>query len=98
MLNKIDIQKINNIAKKAGNEIIKIYQQDFDVDYKSDNSPLTKADIYPRLVPTMEWNIAARQAIVEESKGKIIKYKTEEFLRYNKQNLLNPYFITTRQG
>lgn len=260
MLNKIDIQKINNIAKRAGNEIMKIYQQDFEVDYKADNSPLTKADIksndmiaeslkdlypgipilseenkevpynirknweyfwlidpldgtkefvkkngeftvnialiyknisvlgviyapaldllyyaqkdqgafkqdknkkpqrlpiynhpnidtlkvivskshynretkefvnnlksqyekiefinigsslklcliaegkadiYPRLAPTMEWDIAAGQTIVEESKGKIIKYKTEEFIRYNKQNLLNPYFITTRKG
>ena len=56
-----------------------------------------KADIYPRLAPTMEWDTAAGQAIVEESKGKIIKYKTKEFIRYNKQNLLNPYFVTTRQ-
>ena len=56
-----------------------------------------KADIYPRLAPTMEWDIAAGQAIVEESKGKIIKYKTKESIRYNKQNLLNPYFVTTRQ-
>jgi len=256
MLNKIDIQKINNIAKKAGNEIMKIYQQDFKVDYKADNSPLTKADIksndmiaeslkdlypeipilseenkevphnirknweyfwlidpldgtkefvkkngeftvnialiyknmpvlgviyapaldllyyaqkdqgafkqdknkkpqrlpiynhpnddtlkvivskshynqetkyfvdnlknkykktiefirigsslklcliaegkadiYPRLAPTMEWDIAAGQTIVEESKGRITKYKTKESIKYNKQNLLNPYFI-----
>jgi len=56
-----------------------------------------KADIYPRLAPTMEWDIAAGQTIVEESKGKITKYKTKEFLRYNKQNLLNPYFVATRQ-
>ena len=260
MIENIDIQKINSIAKKAGDEIMKIYQQDFDVDYKADNSPLTKADtqsneiiinnlkslypditvlseenkkitykirknweyfwlidpldgtkefvkkngeftvnialiyknipvlgviyapvlnllyyaqkgkgafkqeknkkpqrlpiynhtnndtlkvivskshynqetkefvdnlknqykkiefinigsslkfcliaeekadIYPRLAPTMEWDTAAGQAIVEESKGKITKYKTKEPLRYNKQNLLNPYFIATRQG
>ena len=259
MLNKIDIQKINFIAKKAGDEIMKIYQQNFEVDYKADNSPLTKADIksneiiteslkdlypeipilseenkevpynirrnweyfwlidpldgtkefvkkngeftvnialiyknmpvlgviyapvldllyyaqkdqgafkqdknkksqrlpiynypdnhtlkvivskshynqetkefvnnlksqyekiefinigsslklcliaegkadiYPRLAPTMEWDIAAGQTIVEESKGRIIKYKTEESIKYNKQNLLNPYFIATRQ-
>ena len=259
MLNRIDIQKIKNIAQKAGNEIMKIYQQDFEVDYKKDNSPLTKADIksneiiteslkdlypeipilseenkevpynirrnweyfwlidpldgtkefvkkngeftvnialiyknmpvlgviyapvldllyyaqkdqgafkqdknkksqrlpiynypdnhtlkvivskshynqetkefvnnlksqyekiefinigsslklcliaegkadiYPRLAPTMEWDIAAGQTIVEESKGRIIKYKTEESIKYNKQNLLNPYFIATRQ-
>jgi len=260
MLNNIDIQKINSIAQKAGDEIMKIYQQNFDVDYKADNSPLTKADLksneiineslkdlcpeipilseenkevpynirkeweyfwlidpldgtkefvkkngeftvnisliykntpilgviyapavellyyaqkgtgafkqekdgnvkklpiynnsnntntlkvivskshynqetkdfvdnlknqykkiefinigsslkfcliaegkadfYPRLAPTMEWDTAAGQAIVEESKGRIIKYKTKEPIRYNKQNLLNPYFVTTRQ-
>lgn len=46
MVENIDIQKINSIAKKAGDEIMKIYQQDFDVDYKKNNSPLTKADIH----------------------------------------------------
>jgi 3'(2'), 5'-bisphosphate nucleotidase len=56
-----------------------------------------KADIYPRLAPTMEWDIAAGQAIVEESKGRITNYKTKESIRYNKQNLLIPYFVTTRQ-
>ena len=45
MIENIDIQKINSIAKKAGDEIMRIYQQDFDVDYKKDDSPLTKADI-----------------------------------------------------
>ena len=55
-----------------------------------------KADIYPRIAPTMEWDTAAGQAVVEESKGRITKYKTKESMRYNKQNLLNPYFITSR--
>ena len=45
MIEKIDIHQINSIAQKAGDEIMKIYQQDFDVDYKIDNSPLTKADL-----------------------------------------------------
>ena len=56
-----------------------------------------KADIYPRLAPTMEWDTAAGQAIIEESKGRITKYKTKESIRYNKQNLLNPYFIAIRK-
>ena len=256
MLNKIDIQKINNIAQKAGDEIMKIYQQDFEIDYKADNSPLTKADIksneiiteslkdtypeipilseenkevpynirrnweyfwlidpldgtkefvkkngeftvnialihkdtpvlgviyapaleilyyaqkergafkkeknkkpqklpiykhannntlkvivskshynqetkdfvnnlknqykktiefirigsslklcliaegkadiYPRLAPTMEWDIAAGQAIAEQAGGEIVEFKTQTPLKYNKQNLLNPWFI-----
>lgn len=257
MLSKIDIQKINNIAQKAGDEIMKIYQQDFEVDYKADNSPLTKADIksneiiteslkdlypkipilseenkevpynirknweyfwlidpldgtkefvkkngeftvnialihkdtpvlgviyapaleilyyaqkekgvfkqeknkkpqrlpiykhtnndtlkfivskshynqetkyfvnnlksqykktiefirigsslklcliaegkadiYPRLAPTMEWDIAAGQAVVEQAGGEIVEFKTQTPLKYNKQNLLNPWFVT----
>mgnify|MGYP006411490787 CR=1 FL=1 len=44
MLNQIDIQNIVNIAKEAGNAVMKIYNQDFEVEYKQDNSPLTLAD------------------------------------------------------
>jgi len=44
MLNQINIQDIIYIAKEAGNEIMKIYGQDFKVEYKEDNSPLTLAD------------------------------------------------------
>lgn len=55
-----------------------------------------KADIYPRLAPTMEWDTAAGQAIVEQSRGKVLKYKSQESLKYNKQNLLNPWFVTKR--
>ncbi len=97
MLNKIDIQKINFIAKKAGDEIMKIYQQDFEVNYKKDNSPLTKADIYPRLAPTMEWDIAAGQAIVEQAGGEVLSFKIKKPLRYNKKNLCNFYFYSKKQ-
>ena len=44
MLNQIDIQDIVIIAKEAGNAIMQIYKQDFEVEYKQDNSPLTLAD------------------------------------------------------
>ena len=44
MLNKIDIQDIATIAKSAGDAIMQVYQQDFDVEYKLDSSPLTLAD------------------------------------------------------
>ncbi len=52
-----------------------------------------KADVYPRFAPTMEWDIAAGQAIFEAIGGEIINIKTGESLRYNKENLLNPFFI-----
>jgi len=44
MLNQIDIQDIVTIAKEAGNAIMQIYKQDFEVEYKQDKSPLTQAD------------------------------------------------------
>jgi 3'(2'), 5'-bisphosphate nucleotidase len=55
------------------------------------------ADIYPRFAPTMEWDTAAGQAIVEQSGGLVLQYKTGGPLRYNKENLLNPWFVV-RQG
>ena len=55
-----------------------------------------RADIYPRTGPTMEWDTAAGQAVVECSGGKVFKYDTEEPLEYNKENLLNPWFVVVR--
>jgi len=45
MLKEIDIEVIVSIAKDAGDAIMKIYNRDFQIDYKDDNSPLTEADI-----------------------------------------------------
>lgn len=56
-----------------------------------------KADIYPRLAPTMEWDTAAAQIVVEEAGGRVLHHETREPLRYNKENLLNPWFIVFAQ-
>jgi 3'(2'), 5'-bisphosphate nucleotidase len=56
------------------------------------------ADAYPRFGPTMEWDTAAGQAIVEQADGKVINTQTNETLTYNKSSLLNPFFIASRQG
>jgi len=45
LLDTIDIEVIKNIALEAGEAIMKIYLQEFDVEYKTDNSPLTQADL-----------------------------------------------------
>jgi 3'(2'), 5'-bisphosphate nucleotidase len=55
-----------------------------------------KADVYPRLGPTMEWDTAAGQVIVEQAKGSVLNIETDEPLRYNKENLLNPWFIVRK--
>ena len=56
------------------------------------------ADVYPRFAPTMEWDTAAGQAIVEQAGGAVIQYETGGPLRYNKENLLNPWFIVKGSG
>jgi len=40
----IDIDYLIDIARLAGQEIMKVYEKDFSVDYKDDKSPLTEAD------------------------------------------------------
>ena len=50
------------------------------------------AHIYPRLVPTMEWDTAAAQCVVEEAGGTVADMRGTP-LRYNKENLLNEDFI-----
>jgi 3'(2'), 5'-bisphosphate nucleotidase len=52
-----------------------------------------KADIYPRFAPTMEWDIAAGHAILNGLGGEIFDIDTKQPLKYNKENLRNPYFI-----
>jgi len=45
MFDKVSLKDIKTIAKVAGDEVMKIYERDFEVEYKEDNSPLTEADI-----------------------------------------------------
>lgn len=53
-----------------------------------------KADIYPRIAPTMEWDTCAAHAILKEIGGNLKIYpELENELIYNKENLLNPYFV-----
>ena len=57
--------------------------------YIADN----KADIYPRFGPTMEWDTAAAHSILNALEIHVINLDTGRELSYNKENLLNPYFI-----
>lgn len=54
------------------------------------------ADIYPRFAPTMEWDTAAGQAICSAVDLKVISEVTKEPLLYNKEDLLNPWFIVSK--
>ncbi len=53
-----------------------------------------KADVYPRFAPTMEWDTAAGHAIARAAGAEIYQAGTSLPLSYNKEALLNPWFIT----
>ncbi|MFL9844960.1 3'(2'),5'-bisphosphate nucleotidase CysQ [Flavobacterium rhizosphaerae] len=55
-----------------------------------------KADVYPRFAPTMEWDTAAGQAICEAVGLKVITKDTGKPMLYNKENLLNSYFVVRK--
>lgn len=53
-----------------------------------------KADVYPRLGPTSEWDTAAAHAVVAAAGGTVVEAASGKPLAYNaKDSLLNPYFI-----
>jgi 3'(2'), 5'-bisphosphate nucleotidase len=54
------------------------------------------ADLYPRLGPTMEWDTAAGQAVAEAAGARVLQYENRTPMRYNKESLLNPWFIVER--
>lgn len=62
------------------------------------------ADIYPRFAPTMEWDTAAGHAIARAAGADIYQADSDSPLIYNKEELLNPWFIveprreTTKTG
>jgi 3'(2'), 5'-bisphosphate nucleotidase len=54
-----------------------------------------KADLYPRYAPTMEWDTAAGHAIANMAGFKIIEYNSSNEIIYNKEELLNPWFLVS---
>ena len=54
-----------------------------------------KAHCYPRLGPTMEWDTAAAHAVIKYSGKKILNYSTKNEIFYNKESLLNPFFVVS---
>jgi 3'(2'), 5'-bisphosphate nucleotidase len=52
-----------------------------------------KADLYPRFGPTMEWDTAAAQAVVEAAGGTVRVLDTGAVLAYGKPEWRNPPFV-----
>jgi 3'(2'), 5'-bisphosphate nucleotidase len=56
------------------------------------------ADIYPRPAPTMEWDTAAGQGILEAVGGRVMIWESDQPLTYNRPNLVNPGFVAFAPG
>lgn len=71
-----------------------------EVDIKSKGSSLKlcmvaegSANVYPRFAPTMEWDTGAGHAVCRIAGYQVNEYPAGTPLKYNKENLLNPWFI-----
>ena len=53
-----------------------------------------EADIYPRFGPTMEWDTAAAHGVISACGYSIKETEFYTELNYNKENLLNPFFVS----
>jgi 3'(2'), 5'-bisphosphate nucleotidase len=57
-----------------------------------------EAHLYPRLGPTMEWDTAAGQAVLEAARGAVLELDGGTPLRYGKPLRKNPYFVALAPG
>ena len=82
MIEKIDIADIVMLAKKAGNAIMKIYSQDFEVEYKADNSPLTRADKIANKIIEQGLGKISKEIPILSEEGKNTAYKERKEWQY----------------
>jgi len=82
MLNQIDIQDVVAIAKKAGDSIMQIYGQDFKVEYKQDNSPLTLVDKIANDIIEDDLNRLSVNFPILSEEGKKFPYKERKYWEY----------------
>ena len=52
-----------------------------------------RADVYPRLGPTSEWDTGAAQAVVEQAGGKVLELDGKPLSYNQKEDILNPFFV-----
>lgn len=52
-----------------------------------------KADFYPRMGPTSEWDTAAAQAVVEGAGGRVLDWSFRSLAYNQKSGLINPEFM-----
>jgi len=93
----------SHMSKETQDYIEKLKEQHGRIETLSRGSSLKlcmvaegKANVYPRFAPTMEWDTAAGHAIARLSGAGVIDNETGDELKYNKENLKNPWFLVKR--
>jgi 3'(2'), 5'-bisphosphate nucleotidase len=99
------VASVSHFSEETQNYIDQLRLQEGDVDLVSKGSSLKmcllaegSAHIYPRLGPTMEWDTAAGQAVVEAAGGQLIDWETRQQMIYNREQLRNNWFLATAKG
>ena len=82
MLDKINTKDIIAIAKEAGDAIMQIYSQDFEVEYKQDSSPLTLADKKANDIIENRLNQLSVNLPILSEEGKEIPYEERKHWEY----------------
>lgn len=92
----------SHLSSETTDYILNLQKTQPELDFVSIGSSLKmclvaegKAHVYPRFGPTMEWDTAAGQAIVEIAGGKVLQADSGEPVLYNKPDLLNPWFVAS---
>ncbi|MFC4632672.1 3'(2'),5'-bisphosphate nucleotidase CysQ [Dokdonia ponticola] len=100
--NPLKIMGSRSHLNEATKDFISEIEKEYTVDMVSRGSSLKfciiaegGAHMYPRFAPTMEWDTAAGHAICKAVGVEVIDQETQQPLRYNKENLLNPYFLVS---
>ena len=94
---------MNEDTKKFISELQKKYGKETEVVSKGSSLKFClvaegKADIYPRFAPTMEWDTAAGHAICRAAGLQVMDQETGKEMVYNRENLLNNYFLVSALG
>ena len=86
-------------AKKLAKAMRNLEEAEGPAEFRSVGSALKlcilaegKADLYPRLAPTSEWDTAAAQAVLEAAGGAVVQLNGDP-VTYSKPDILNPSFV-----
>lgn len=92
-MNKETQDYINKMKTKYGSLVTKSFGSSLKICKVAEGN----AHCYPRFGPTMEWDIAAAHVVAVNAGCKIFTLPTHENFSFNKENLLNPFFIVNRE-